>query len=66
VREKDHLEDLDIECRIILKLVFKKHGQGGVHFIYGAQDKGKCWGGGCCEHGREISGYLKLCGFLTK
>ena len=39
LRESDHLEDLDVDKRIILKWLFKKRNGGGL-----AKDRGRWWG----------------------
>ena len=38
LRKRDHLNDLDVNGRIILKLIFKK-GWGGMEWIDVAQDR---------------------------
>jgi hypothetical protein len=38
LREIDHLQDLDVDGRIILKSTFKKSGGGGMDWIDLAQD----------------------------
>lgn len=40
--ERDHLDDLGLDGRIILKLIFKKwHSKGGMGWIHLAQDRGR-------------------------
>ena len=40
VREGDHLEDLDVDGRLILKWIFKQWGgMGGMGWIHLAQDR---------------------------
>ena len=41
LRERDHLEDIEVDRRIILKWVFKKW-VAGVDWIDVAQDRDKC------------------------
>lgn len=42
LEERDHLEDLGLDGRIILKLIFKKwHSEGGTDWIDLAQDRGR-------------------------
>jgi len=38
LREKDHLEDSGVDCRIILKWIFRKW-DGGMDWIALAQDR---------------------------
>jgi hypothetical protein len=38
LNDGDNLEDLDIDGRIILKLIFKEWGGGNMDWIYLAQD----------------------------
>jgi hypothetical protein len=40
LREGDHLGDPGVDCRIILKLIFKKW-DGGMDWIELAQDRGR-------------------------
>jgi len=42
LEERDHLEDLGLDGRIILKLILKKwHSEGGTDLIHLAQDRGR-------------------------
>ena len=59
LRERDHLENLDVEWRITLKYIFKKL-DGGMDWIYLAQSKDRR--GGSC--GNEPSGSIKSGEFL--
>jgi hypothetical protein len=43
LREIDHLQDLDVDRRIILKLTFKKSVGGGMDWIDLAQDRDRWW-----------------------
>jgi hypothetical protein len=45
MRERDHLEDLGADGKIILKLIFKKW-DGDIDWIYLAQVMGLWTGGG--------------------
>ena len=54
LQEGDHLEDLDVDGRIILKWILKKCDMR-VYWIDVAEDMG------CCAHGTEPSGCIK-CG----
>jgi hypothetical protein len=38
-RERDHLEDLDINRKIMLRQIFRKWGCGGMDWINLAQDR---------------------------
>jgi hypothetical protein len=40
--ERNHLQDLGVDGKMILKLIFKKW-DGGMDWIYLAKDRGKCW-----------------------
>jgi hypothetical protein len=42
LRERDHLEDIDVDGQIILKWIFKKQ-DGGMDCIDLAQDRGRWW-----------------------
>ena len=64
LREKDHLEDLDIDRRIILKCIFKKWNGGGINWID--------WRGECscptCGHDMPAAGnqwYGLKCGMCS-
>jgi len=42
LEEKDHLEDLGLDGKVILKLIFKKwRSEGGMDRIHQAQDRGR-------------------------
>jgi hypothetical protein len=43
LRERGHLEDLDVDEKIILKWDFKKWIVGGMEWIDMAQDIGRYW-----------------------
>jgi hypothetical protein len=53
--ERDNLEELRVEGKIILKYLFKKHNGGWTGLIYSGQRQVA----GCCESGNESSGPLK-------
>ena len=61
VKEKNHLEDLDLDGRIILKDTFKKQN-GSVDWIDLAQNRGRV--AGFCEHGNEPLCYVKYWDFF--
>jgi hypothetical protein len=42
VREIDHLQELGVDGRVILKLIFKKW-DGGMEWIFLVQDRGRWW-----------------------
>ena len=42
LRERDHLEDLGVDGRIILKRIFKKWDEEGMDWIDVAEDRDKC------------------------
>jgi hypothetical protein len=53
LKGRDHLKDLSIDGRIILKKILKKLGvRMWTASEYGPQED-------CCEHGNEPLGYLK-------
>jgi hypothetical protein len=58
LREGDHLEDLGLDGRIILKWILKKWDGGGMEWINLAQETD-----GACEFGNVPSGSIK-CGEL--
>ena len=39
VRERDHSEDLGLDGKVILKWIFKTWGEGGMDWIYLAQNR---------------------------
>ena len=39
LRERDHLENLDVDVKIILRLIFRKWDVGGMDWIELAQDR---------------------------
>ena len=41
LRERDHLEDPDVDGRIILRWIFRKVGCGGMDWIYLGQERGR-------------------------
>jgi hypothetical protein len=59
-----HLEDLGVDGRIILKLVFK-NWDGGMDWIDLAQDKDR-WPAGSCEGNNEHLGSIKCGEFLDQ
>jgi hypothetical protein len=60
LRERDHLKDLDIGGRIILKLISKKWN-GDRAWNYLSQDGREA---GACECSNELLGSMKYWGFL--
>ena len=42
IRDGDHLEDLGVNGRILLKLILKKKKDSGVNWINVAEDWDKC------------------------
>ena len=58
---KNHLEDLNVDGRIILKYTFKKW-EGGMDWI-GLSVYGEV--AGCCESGNERLGSIKYAEFLA-
>jgi hypothetical protein len=61
-RERDHLEDQDVDGRIILKRVFKKSDEGhGTELIWLRTGHVV----GCCKCGNEPSVSIKCGAFLT-
>jgi hypothetical protein len=59
LRERDHLEDSDVDGRIILKLIFKKWDGVGHGLDRSDSEYGQI--AGTCECGNEPSGSTK-CG----
>ena len=61
LREGEHLEDPDVDGRIILKLTIEKWGWG-----YGLDrsDLGEGQVAGLCEYGNELPGSIKRGEFL--
>ena len=45
LRETDHLEDPDVDGRIILRWIFRKRDEKGMDWIDTAQDRDTCNGG---------------------
>ena len=63
-KEKGHLEDLGVDRRAILKLIFKKwDGEAWTGLVWLSTGAG---GGGCCECGNETSVSIKFGRFLDK
>jgi len=54
--ERDHLEDIGIDWRIILKFTFKKW-DGGMNQIDLARGRDKVVA--CCECGKDLSNFMK-------
>jgi hypothetical protein len=63
LKERDHLEDPDIDGRIILRCIFRKWDVGGMDWIELAQDRDR-WQG-TCEYGNETLGSIKCGEFLA-
>jgi hypothetical protein len=42
-RERDHLGDPDVDCRIILKWMFRKWDVRGMDWIELAEDRDRWW-----------------------
>jgi len=61
MRERDHLEDLGIDGRIILRWIFRKWDRG--HELHRA-GSGLGQVAGSCECGNELSGSIKCGEFL--
>jgi hypothetical protein len=59
--ERDNLEDLSVEDRIIVRRISKKQ-DGGIDRIDLSQDRQVA---GCCECDHELSGYIKCSEFLA-
>jgi len=62
MRERDHLEDLCVDERKVLKQIFNKYYDEGVDRIYLAQDD-DIWPGSF-ERGDESSIFIKCVEFL--
>ena len=60
--EREHLEDLGVDGRIILRWIFSKW-DGGIDWIDLAQDRDG-WGWGNSKRGNEPSGSIKRGKFL--
>jgi len=43
LRERDHLEDLDVDGRLIFKWIFGKWDEGGMDWIPVDEDKDRWW-----------------------
>jgi hypothetical protein len=43
LKKRDHLEDPGVDCRIILRLIFRKWNVGGMDFINLAQNMDGWW-----------------------
>ena len=61
VRERGHLEDPDVDERIILRWIYRKWGGGHGLDRYSSQ-QGQV--AGCCKYGNETSGSIKWEEFL--
>jgi hypothetical protein len=61
LRGRDHIEELGVDGRRILKWIFRKW-DGSMYYIYLAQDRGQMTG--ACECGNEPSGSIKCGEFL--
>jgi hypothetical protein len=59
---RDHLEDTDVDGRVILKCIFKNCDRSTGLFNLG-EDRGR-WGGGSCECGNEPSVATQCVEFL--
>jgi hypothetical protein len=61
LKEGDHLEDLDVDWRIIVNLSQRRSvGECGRDLSGSAKGLVE----GCCEHGNEPSGSIKCADFL--
>ena len=59
MREREHLEDLGVDRRKILKLILKKEDGGGAWIgLIWLSDSGYGQVEGCCECGNEPSGCI--------
>jgi hypothetical protein len=62
MRERDQLQDLDLQGRILLKRISKKW-DGDMDWIDPAQDRGQ--EAGCCKYGNEPSRYTQCAVFVA-
>jgi hypothetical protein len=63
LRERDHLDDPDVDGRIILRRIFRNRDWGGMDWIHLAQDRDR-WHAGCYKCGNEIFCSIKFGEFL--
>jgi hypothetical protein len=63
LRERDHLEDPDVDGRIIFKWIFRKWDLGEWTGLIWPRIRDR-WGGGTCKRDSEPSGPVKCVEFL--